>query len=289
MPVDGLWLSFSVLGPLHYLTQMSWLHDRSYFFRDPLPKKIFVPAAAVAAGFYIYAAIEPSGLFESACAILAVFLLPAFMRTPKTLRLGVAAAAFLAVLLCVSPLAALFAGVFLPTVVHVGLFTLLFLLTGALRGNSIASYISALAWIVAAVSLFLLPPSGHLLAGDWAKPPRIFWTGLAEGFGWVFSIKPSTVFPFLTFAYTYHFLNWFTKTELLKWHLVPPRRQAAIGVILAVTLAACLYDYQFGYMTLLLPLSIMHVLLEFPLDMQVILGLPALVTAKIAKAHGPAR
>ncbi len=68
---------------------------------------------------------------------------------------------------------------------------------------------------------------------------------------------------------------------------MPPRRQAAIGVILAVTLAACLYDYQFCYMTLLLPLSIMHVLLEFPLDMQVILGLLALVTAKVAKARGP--
>src|SRR3984885_2522166 len=32
LPFELFLFSYAVLGPLHYLTEISWLHDRSYFF-----------------------------------------------------------------------------------------------------------------------------------------------------------------------------------------------------------------------------------------------------------------
>src|SRR4030095_9910912 len=31
LPFEVFLLSYAVLGPLHYLTQISWLHDRGYY------------------------------------------------------------------------------------------------------------------------------------------------------------------------------------------------------------------------------------------------------------------
>lgn len=40
LPFEVFLVSYAVLGPLHYLTEISWLHDREYFLagkRDSLP------------------------------------------------------------------------------------------------------------------------------------------------------------------------------------------------------------------------------------------------------------
>lgn len=81
LPVDGLWISFTVLGPLHYLTQMSWLHDRSYFFRDTRTTAIFIAAAFATLACFFIAGFN----YQSAIAFIAVFSLPVFLRTPKLL------------------------------------------------------------------------------------------------------------------------------------------------------------------------------------------------------------
>ncbi|MHC4852364.1 MAG: hypothetical protein ACYTF5_10115, partial [Planctomycetota bacterium] len=31
LPFEVFLISYAVLGPLHYLTELSWLHDRGYF------------------------------------------------------------------------------------------------------------------------------------------------------------------------------------------------------------------------------------------------------------------
>ena len=31
------------------------------------------------------------------------------------------------------------------------------------------------------------------------------------------------IMRFIAFAYTYHYLNWFSKTSVIKWHLVPKK------------------------------------------------------------------
>jgi hypothetical protein len=77
---------------------------------------------------------------------------------------------------------------------------------------------------------------------------------------------------FIAFAYLYHYLNWFSKTEIIRWHKVPKVRFIAV---IALWIAACgiyLYDYALG-LTFLFFLSFCHVLLEFPLNMVSITGI----------------
>ena len=77
---------------------------------------------------------------------------------------------------------------------------------------------------------------------------------------------------FIAFAYLYHYLNWFSKTEIIRWHKVPKIR--FVGVI-ALWIVACglyIYDYAIG-LSFLFFLSFTHVLLEFPLNITSIIGI----------------
>ena len=77
---------------------------------------------------------------------------------------------------------------------------------------------------------------------------------------------------FIAFAYLYHYLNWFSKTEVIRWHKVPKAR--FIGVILLWIIACVLYAYDYGVgLSFLFFLSFTHVLLEFPLNVTSIIGI----------------
>jgi hypothetical protein len=84
---------------------------------------------------------------------------------------------------------------------------------------------------------------------------------------------------FIAFAYTYHYLNWFSKTGVIGWHRVPRGRLLASvgGWLAAVGLYA--YDYLVG-LTVLLFLSLLHVFLEFPLNHRMLSELAGLVSGK---------
>ncbi len=69
----------------------------------------------------------------------------------------------------------------------------------------------------------------------------------------------------IAFSYTYHYLNWFSKTRIINWHQIPKARLAAVILIWLASIALYLYDYGFGWRWLLL-LSLLHVMLEFPLN-----------------------
>jgi len=38
LPFELLLLSYAILGPVHYLTEISWLHDRKYFLAVTSPR-----------------------------------------------------------------------------------------------------------------------------------------------------------------------------------------------------------------------------------------------------------
>jgi hypothetical protein len=70
---------------------------------------------------------------------------------------------------------------------------------------------------------------------------------------------------FIAFAYTYHYLNWFSKTKVIGWHDIPKSRAILILVLWIVSVALYLIDYSLGFKWLFL-LSFMHVMVEFPLN-----------------------
>jgi hypothetical protein len=87
--------------------------------------------------------------------------------------------------------------------------------------------------------------------------------------GWIKSVFYSKtgilLMRFIAFAYLYHYLNWFSKTEIIRWHKVPKVRFAAVLLLWVASIVVYAINYKLGLQWLFF-LSFTHVLLEFPLN-----------------------
>ena len=377
-PFETFLLAYAFLGPLHYLTEISWLHDRQYFTKG---KYDFIPllligialsyaAFAKDAGFDMdfYNTFVELGLFDKLL-VLALFssLLFAFV---KNLPVKIFSILFLFIFISgwfsednkemnqssttVFALTSL-----LPTLIHVYVFTGLFMLFGALKSRSKTGLMSVAAFIILPIILIFVVPvktktnyiSAYGKEAYYAGGDGFFYTNVSimdhfnltetpnltnkqyldsivnknsqsnqlpvaerkrisdslstmlsadfivpnrdneyymkpipvnkaipvnpKDFYWssvFFSTFGIMLMRFIAFAYMYHYLNWFSKTEVIRWHKVPKIRFAAV---LLIWLAACglyAYDYALG-LSFLFFLSFTHVLLEFPLNMVSIVGI----------------
>ena len=77
---------------------------------------------------------------------------------------------------------------------------------------------------------------------------------------------------FIAFAYTYHYLNWFSKTRIIQWHKVPRYRFVLVVVFWIISIGIYTYDYVSGIIWLFF-LSYLHVLFELPLNFISIIGI----------------
>ena len=77
----------------------------------------------------------------------------------------------------------------------------------------------------------------------------------------------------IAFAYTYHYLNWFSKTSVIKWHEGSKSRLGMIIGLWLLSVGLYAVDYTMGMYALLF-LSMLHVFLEFPLNHRTIIGIP---------------
>ncbi len=377
-PFETFLFAYAFLGPLHYLTEISWLHDRQYFTKG---KYDFIPllligialsyaAFAKDAGFDMefYNTFVELGLFDKLL-VLALFssLLFAFV---KNLPVKIFSILFLFIFISgwfsednkemnqssttVFALTSL-----LPTLIHVYVFTGLFMLFGALKSRSKTGLMSVGAFIILPIILIFVVPvksktnyiSDYGKEAYYADGDGFFYTNVSimdhfdltkapnltnkqyldsivnknsqsnqlpvaerkrisdslstmlsadfivpnqdneyymkpipvnkaipvnpKDFYWssvFFSTFGIMLMRFIAFAYMYHYLNWFSKTEVIRWHKVPKIRFAAV---LLIWLAACglyAYDYALG-LSFLFFLSFTHVLLEFPLNMVSIVGI----------------
>ena len=85
---------------------------------------------------------------------------------------------------------------------------------------------------------------------------------------------------FIAFAYLYHYLNWFSKTTVIGWHKVISRKKLILLIgIWGVSVGLYFYNYLLGFSVLLL-LSLLHVLLEFPLNVVSAVGIGKSFIAK---------
>jgi hypothetical protein len=281
-PLELLVFSFVVLGPLHYLTEISWLEKRGFFVRERFDY-FFLVAMCLA------------------IAILQFFKLPFSRTVPLAAALGCAIAFFFlsktahkiiaAVVICALaffsrevPLYVFFFGVLLPTLIHVYVFTGLFILYGALKNRSMTGYLSLLVFAACSIVFFIFNPlllgvSEYTFLGT--KTPvgtglsLTQFLGVPElGFGAdTPTAEAGRIFlRFAAFAYTYHYLNWFSKTSVIQWHKVSRWRLGAVIVLWIFFVGFHAVNFRAG-LFLLTMLSIGHVLLELPLNYQTILGI----------------
>lgn len=378
LPFETFLLAYAFLGPLHYLTEISWLHDRQYFTKgkyDFVPLLLIGVALSYAAfakdfdfNIDFYKEFVALNLFDKLL-VLALFssLLFAFV---KNLVVKIIAILFIFIFISGwlapenaaenSKSTTIFALTSLvPTLIHVYVFTGLFMLFGALKSRSKTGLLSVLAFIIVPIFLvFGLPVqtktnyiSDYGKEAYYADGDGFFYTNVSildhfrlmnepnltnkqyldsiinkdsktnqtpiaerqritdslsdklnqafivpnpdseyymrpipaklaipvesKDYYWnyvFFSGFGIMLMRFIAFAYMYHYLNWFSKTEVIRWHKVPKIRFIAVLLLWLTACALYAYNYSLG-LSFLFFLSFTHVLLEFPLNMVSIVGI----------------
>jgi hypothetical protein len=400
-PFETFLLAYAYLGPLHYLTEISWLHDRNYYSKGKFDYLIlvfvgvllsyaaFAKDFGVGLEFYDYFvsmnlfdklltfALFSSILFAlvknifiKIIAILFVYVFVAGWLSPENVEMNGESNTVFALTSLV------------PTLIHVYLFTGLFMLFGSLKTRSKSGMWQMVAFVVVPLVLvFALPVNPNAKISEfgrnahYAKGDGFYLTNVSildhfhlikdpvynnqdfislikkkdfqqanaknnfitkENLNLIidslskiptqpyliskqamnpnfrvnnllllfsedgklneYQMKPipskllsgfslekyasivynSTIgimlMRFIAFAYLYHYLNWFSKTEVIRWHKVPKLRFAAVILLWVIASAFYAYDYSLG-LSLLFFLSFSHVLLEFPLNIISIVGI----------------
>ncbi len=307
LPFEVFLFAYAVLGPLHYLTEISWLHDKNYYTKGKYDVLILV-----AVGLFILLA-EIDALSESGLTIFSenfyVGLHITSEATNRAIYIAFLSAIILIfvknnwyklagiILVCLTMYladhAVLFFSIFLPTLIHVFVFTALFLLYGALKSRSSSGYFSFFVMMLCPVLLFSIMPEKMFFPitnygfAAYHNFELLNNYSLQTFFDFKFTettpyniihqaIYSSTsgivLMRFIAYAYTYHYLNWFSKTKIIRWHEVPKQRFAVVIFLWLVSLFLYWKDYALGFQWLYF-LSFLHVLLEFPLNIVSIKGI----------------
>ncbi len=280
---------YAVLGPLHYLTEISWLDKKNFFIKQKLQIWPYI----------LIAILLSIGLFNEKSAVryfsvsliicVVVYTLCLVFSGKNLLSLIVSAVVLMITLLIKADritFLVLSFGIFLPTVVHVFLFTGFFVLSGAIKNKSVTGYLSLVVFVGCAISFALIhTPNAEILSiaekGYIQKYFSILNKSIAGLFNINFVNNGTDIFElpamiavqrFIAFAYTYHYLNWFSKTTVIKWHEVSKSRLAVIAILWVLSVVFYYIDFRLGFMVLFL-LSMLHVFLELPLNVISIKGI----------------
>jgi hypothetical protein len=281
VPFELLLLSYVVLGPAHYATEISWLHDRKYF----LPRRGI--AAGLAAVAILAVLIDDASWFGFLmwAAFVGAVLLAATTTALQSMTLFLVAITLTAVMIeSGASLAVL--GILLPTLVHVSLFTLVFMALGAARTGEGVQWLLVALYLVCIALILSVPPTAATLTPSFAKAGHEYFANVAPALGRLFGIPglrlDTRLTALLAFVYTYHYLNWFIKADVIRWNDMTKGRLALVGTASAASTALYFYDYAFGF-TVLLAFSLAHIVLEFPLDSLALRQLGAVAGASMMR------
>lgn len=307
-PFELFLIVYAVLGPLHYITEINWIQNRNYFVKDKRWLYVVIGFSLIIAlpslfklgqsdSFSFIKEQLPNytnALFLNAL-VIAFSLL--YIKQ-KTIRYSLIGFGFV-VSFFLKDIEAynIWIGIFLPTILHVYLFTLLFMWYGSLKDKSKYGifnviYLAFIPLIIALISInieaynfstqiktLIVENRFHVLNVNISK-----FLGLSDGTNFFFyEIIDLKIQIMIAFAYTYHYLNWFSKTTVIGWHKnITKPKSIAIVVIWIISVALYFYNYKIG-LALLLMMSLMHVLLEFPVNFMSIKGIYQHYVARISK------
>jgi hypothetical protein len=282
-PFQVFLAAYVVLGPLHYLTELAWLRDRGWFTPVRADAAALAACAALASVPGFSPEARPYTAWTLSIGVFAASVL-ALRRATRGAWLAVAFLAGVLLLAGARPFQALVAAAFIPTFIHVLVFTGLFVLAGALKERRPAAAAGLLVYAVCVGACFLAPPGGA------PAGPRAAAAFSAGGFPFVHAALYAVVFRsrldparlfvdprsvaiarLTAFAYTYHYLNWFSKTTIIRWHEVGTRPLALCVAGWAAALAVHAWSFRWGLGALSL-LSMLHVVMELPLDARAAVG-----------------
>lgn len=301
-PLELFIFAYAILGPLHYVTEINWLNDKKYYFSTKnwiwllvgvtASLVLFVPKLYFEYGnmdswfgevMLIVNSWSNSAIFISLVLAIGYQFISSKIGWIVISIIGLAGS----ILLKEMEYYNLLIGVLIPTIIHVYIFTMIFMLYGAKKSKSLYGYVSvALAIIIPLIFIYLPIERGGYLFNDSLKEvylennfhvtPVLFskFLGLSDGTTFFFyETMELKLMMFMSFIYLYHYLNWFSKTTVIKWHkLLNLKKSIAIVVIWVASLLLYFINFKLGFLVSLF-LSFMHLILEFPLNMMSIKGI----------------
>ena len=282
VPFELLLLSYVVLGPAHYFTEISWLHDRKYF----LPHRgVPIVLAAVAV---IAALVDNASWFGFV--MWGAFVVCALLVAATTALQGTAlimVAIWLTIVMAMNGSSLAVLGILLPTLIHVSLFTLVFMALGAYRSGQKVQWLLIAIYLAAVALILIVPPTAASIVPSFAKAAHDYFANVGPALGRLFQIPgvvlDTRLVSLLAFVYTYHYLNWFIKAEVIRWADISRGRLAIVVAASAASTALYFYDYAYGF-SVLLALSLAHIVLEFPLNGLALRQLGGAIGQSVAKA-----
>lgn len=279
IPFELFLFSYGILGPLHYLTEIGWLHKKNYFTKGKYDF-IFLIIACLILVYWNYMppknySIIADWLLFSLLASIAFVFIKDWLYRFVIFALTLVVVGFLNN----SNQFYTWAGVFLPTIIHVFIFTWAFMLYGVLKEKSWQGFTSILILIACSIILFAVQPQQLIYqVSDYTQKSygpfnelnfrliNMFHLDQLTDIKQIFTSNAGfVIMRFIAFAYTYHYLNWFSKTSVIKWHQVPKKFLIVTGLLWIISCCLYVYDYSLG-LNMLFFLSFLHVFLEFPLN-----------------------
>ena len=278
IPFELFLLSYAILGPAHYLTEISWLNNRRFFTLRRYDYLLIIAVFAVSLLLRLPSANLVYYTFGLSFILLVI---KKHLYRALAFVLLIAAGYFL----LTNNLTRTVFGLYIPTLIHVYLFTGAFLLSGALKDKALSGYIAVFFFILCPVLLCFLFPAFHNSPSAWAIAnyghfSRLNTITLRNQALNVYTNQASIILTrLIAFAYTYHYLNWFSKTRVINWHHIKPLRAVLISIIWLASLVLYYYNYRLGIRWLFI-LSLVHVILEFPLNHHSFIGIGRQLTGR---------
>ena len=311
VPFELFLLAYAILGPLHYLTEINWLNKENFYVRQKrdvwlliiLAFLISIPALASLflqvknqSSFVIMLQFIKSQFGAIMIVILVISIV--FVYRPSMYRITVLAltTGLITCLFRETKMFYILFTILLPTIIHVYLFTLLFVVYGTIKKANVFGKMEVITLVVIPLLIALIPinSKNYILSvetltifkeskfGDINNSVgEILGAANKDLDEFIISSAGVKIQIFIAFAYTYHYLNWFSKVSLIGWLKdTSLKNQVYLLVIWTFSLTLYYYDYRLG-LTALTFLSMLHVILEFPLNILSIKGIIGFITSKL--------
>ena len=297
LPFELFLFAYAVLGPLHYFTEINWIRDQKFFVKDrqwiviiscfafliTIPFVLKLPFFTDLGDQSFFRAVKDnSGRFLNSLFFLVLIMAIALtvVKSKRNRLLIIGLGIVMTFLLHQFPFYHILFGMLLPTVIHVYLFTILFMWYGYNKNKTNIGLANIVLMLLVPVLISLLNiDQGLYNFSDSIK--NIFLEsnfhvlnsniykilGLSDGSEFFFyEVVDLKVQMFIAFAYTYHYLNWFSKTTIIGWHKkLTTKRTVLITMLWIVSISLYFYKYKLG-LSLLLFASLLHVFMELPLN-----------------------
>jgi len=297
LPFELFLFGYAFLGPLHYLTESNWIADKNYFVPNTYWKYLVLVAAIIYSIPFVFSLSFVSEFINQSTISFVIYkmakytnfvlffilisaVLALFYKTYKVFVISFLIAFILSFWTYTTEAYLLINGLLLPTIIHVYVFTLLFMMYGVKNKKTIYGILNIILIIALPLSLVFLDTeifnyqfsdtvkntymnnNFHVLNANLAK---LF--GVYEDLKFFFYEKLDIKIQiFIAFAYIYHYLNWFSKTTIIGWHKQLTHKKAILILGIWIAILFCyLYDYRLG-LVISIFLSVSHVMLEFPLN-----------------------